>query len=367
MKKILIYGAGAIGRGYLPWVFQPDLFKYYFVESNENIRNLLNKNKKYDSYMTLENEYIHREINIEFCYKPGDEINFINDFDAILIAVGPRNFSGLIDNFIGSTMPIICFENDSSLSEIMRKRTGNSNVVFGIPDVITSNTASKKFLIKDELSIITENGECFVNQKVKQLGGDCKYISSVEMDKQWKAKLYIHNSTHCIAAYFGNLIGAKYLHNSMESKEIYKIVEDAMSEIKKMLKIKYKIEDEFLNFYANKELKRFSNTLLCDPISRVAREPFRKLAKNERLIGAATLCLSVGIVPLNIIKGIMAAFCFENEEDNDFYIKHLIRSLEKEDFLKIIIGLREDEALFQIITENWTTNINKINILKNEK
>ena len=52
MKKVLIYGAGAIGRGYLPWVFTPDSFKYSFVESNDRIRSLLNKSKKYTSYMT---------------------------------------------------------------------------------------------------------------------------------------------------------------------------------------------------------------------------------------------------------------------------------------------------------------------------
>ena len=69
----------------------------------------------------------------------------------------------------------------------------------------------------------------------------------------------------------------------MESTKIKDIVENAMIEVKLMLKNKYNIEEDFLDYYANKELQRFSNNLLCDPISRVAREPFRKLAKNERL------------------------------------------------------------------------------------
>ena len=70
------------------------------------------------------------------------------------------------------------------------KITGNQNVVFGIPDVITSNTASDKFLKEDPLSIITENGECFIDDKVSHLGGECSYISKSELDIQWKAKLY---------------------------------------------------------------------------------------------------------------------------------------------------------------------------------
>ena len=44
----------------------------------------------------------------------------------------------------------------------------------------------------------------------------------------------------------------------------------------------------------NKELKRFENKLLFDPISRVAREPLRKLRSDNRIILAlrlAFICL----------------------------------------------------------------------------
>ena len=119
--------------------------------------------------------------------------------------------------------------------------------------------------------------------------------------------------------------------------KIISIVEGSMNELKDMLIKKYSIDKSFLDFYKNKKFKRFKNKLLFDPISRVAREPFRKLSTNERLIGAANLCLSKGVLPINIIKGIMAAFCFDRDSDNDFYIKYLINSLSREDFLRIII------------------------------
>ena len=46
-KKILIYGAGAIGRGYVPWLFKDTNTKLYFVEKNRNLRNKLLNVKKY--------------------------------------------------------------------------------------------------------------------------------------------------------------------------------------------------------------------------------------------------------------------------------------------------------------------------------
>ena len=46
-KKILIYGAGAIGRGFIPWIFPPSEFEISYVESDPKIRDLLNKQKKF--------------------------------------------------------------------------------------------------------------------------------------------------------------------------------------------------------------------------------------------------------------------------------------------------------------------------------
>ena len=63
----------------------------------------------------------------------------------------------------------------------------------------------------------------------------------------------------------------------------------------------YNLDEDFTNWYSEKELQRFANKLLHDPISRVAREPFRKLGLNDRLIGAAQLSLSVGVLPKNLI------------------------------------------------------------------
>lgn len=364
MKKVLIYGAGAIGRGYLPRVFTPDKFEYYFVEKNESIRDQLNEKKCYSSYMTLDGGYDIQAIPVKHCYQPGEESDFIPKVDAVFIAVGPRNFMQLQKNFMDTRLPVICFENDSNLPVLLRKKTGNENVVFAIPDVITSNTAPENLLKNDPLSIITEHGRCFIDEKVKFLGGDCDYVDSLELAKQWQAKLYIHNTPHCIAAYLGNLLNVEYLHEAMKHSLIVDIVEGTMHEMKEMLRRKHNIDDDFLEYYANKEMQRFGNTLLCDPISRVAREPFRKLARNERLIGAASLCLSVGIIPNNLIKGIMAAFCFDKKHDPDFHIKYLITSLSPEDFLRIIIGLRPGEALFELLIEGWTKNLEIIDKIK---
>lgn len=366
MKKLLIYGAGAIGRGFIPWVFHPSEYEFNYVEKDQKIRELLNKNKKFHSYKTIENGYDELEVSVNFCFEPGQEIKKIQEVDAIITAVGPRNVISLKESLATTNVPVICCENDSTIPETLKKVTNNGNVVFAIPDVITSNSAPENLLKQDPLSVVTENGICYIDEHVSMVGGDCRYVSKNELRKQWLVKLYIHNTPHCIAAYLGNLLGITYLHEAMQNEFVKRVVSQAMHEMEQMLLRKYNLNENFVKAYSIKELQRFSNTLLFDPITRVAREPFRKLAPNDRLIGAAELCLSSGIVPENVMIGIMSAFCYDNKEDPDYNIKYLMQSLDPKDFLKIIIGLREGESLFEIMENNWNDYLQKLNELRHD-
>jgi hypothetical protein len=325
---------------------------------------LLNKNKKFSTYKIVDGKYEVKEVLIEKCYVLNEEIKESLNVNAVITAVGPRNIPLIVENLKKFSVPIICFENDSSSPDLIISLTGNQNVVFAIPDVIASNTAPEELKNKDPLSLVTENGVCYIDKKAEALGGDCLYIDKEELKKQWMAKLYLHNTPHCIAAYIGSLLGVKYLHESMQSAESEKIVEGAMREMADVLIKKFNLEKEFVDWYAKKELQRFKNVLLFDPISRVAREPFRKLALNERLIGSAQLCISCGVLPENIMLGIMAAFCYDNPADPDANIKYLMESLKPEDFLKIAMRLRSGEALCELLLSKWDDNLNKLNSLK---
>jgi len=364
-KTLLIYGAGAIGRGYIPWVFRPDKYDYYYVEINDNLSKLLNKNKKFTTFKTVSyNKYESMEVPVKYCYHLDEEIGRISKVDAIITAVGPRNILSIIENFKNTSVPVICCENDSSIPELITSLTNNPNVVFAIPDVIASNTAPPELREKDPLSIITEDGVCYIDSKVANLGGNCVYVGKNELRRQWIAKLYLHNTPHCIAAYLGSLLYVRYLHESMQNKECEKIVIGAIYEMKSVLLKKFHLDKDFIDWYASKELQRFRNTLLYDPIIRVAREPFRKLSLNGRLIGAAQLSISCGIIPENIIIGIMAAFCYDNLNDPDANIKYLMKSLEPPDFLNVAMRLRPGEALYELMLDRWDSNLNKLRRLK---
>lgn len=360
----LIYGAGAIGRGYLPWVLHPDQYSISFVETDARLRDEINSRGRYTSYMVVDGVYRALEVPVERCFAPGEELSSGLNPDLIATAVGPRNFLGLHEALSRTRAPVICCENDSSLPGRMRAMTRNERIVFAVPDVITSSTAPPHLLNADPLSIVTESGVCYVAEEVGEIVADCKLVSSEEMRAQWTAKLYIHNSPHCIAAYLGDIAGVGFIHEAMKIEGIASVVEGAMNEVAIAVTSVQSLDPDFVAFYQEKELIRFRNELLFDPVRRVAREPFRKLAPNERLLGAAQMCLTAGILPDNLIVGIMAAFAFSRKDDPDAHIATLRRSLQPKDFLSTILRLREGEALFDLLIDQWALNLERLEALR---
>jgi hypothetical protein len=223
--------------------------------------------------------------------------------------------------------------------------------------VITSNTAPLSDLHEDPNALVTEDGRLFVDDRIPELPGDYTRCSPKELQKQWTAKLYIPNTPHCIAAYLGALLGVTYLHESMQHPQVYEIVKASMNEMLNALKLRWDIPHDFLDWYAEKELSRFCNLLLHDPIARVAREPMRKLELEGRLVGAAQICLSSGFIPQNILKGIFAAMLFESEHDTDRHVKFMMETLSPRPFLVYILGLRQGEALEVALLNHFDSHV----------
>jgi len=62
-------------------------------------------------------------------------------------------------------------------------------------------------------------------------------------------------------------------------------------------------------------LEQTNNRTIGDTVVRMAADPLRKLARDDRLVGPALLCLKNGIEPTHLIRAIGAAFNYKNPED----------------------------------------------------
>ena len=263
----------------------------------------------------------------------------------VFCCVGP-NESRLIAKKFQKAKVVISCENDYFSPYYLKKISKNKKIYFGIPDVITSNTAPKNLLKKDDLTTVTERGILVLEKGKYNLTKKIYQLDKKKLDIHWRAKLFIHNAPHAILAYLGFLRKYKYIHEAMNDKKIRKIVIGSMNEITEgLIKAKY-VPKNFAEKYKKKEIARFENQLLFDPISRVAREPIRKLGKENRIVLSLRLAQRNKYPPKNIAIGVKAALNYYDKTDKESVnLQKLRRKIPDSFVLEKICGIEQTDPL----------------------
>ena len=255
---------------------------------------------------------------------------------------------------------VIACENDSSTSIKLRELSGNQNIYFGIPDVITSNTASGKLKEIDPLMTVTEQGVLILEKGNYKLPNEISQVNEDELKTHWICKLFIHNAPHAVVAYLGWLKGYTYIHEAMADPLIDEVVTGSICEITEgVIAANYAPED-FANIYKEKELKRFKNKFLYDPILRVAREPIRKLGKDNRIILGMRIALYNGVLPKYTAIGAKAALVYNNPKDKEaVHLQRLRKSLGDPEVLRRFAGIELFDPLGQFIINQHLSKFKK--------
>jgi len=108
-------------------------------------------------------------------------------------------------------------------------------------------------------------------------------------------KLYVHNLGHCFAANLGLLAGDGLVCEAIGRPGIRYVVRAAMAESALALAAKFRVSPGPLFDHIDDLLHRFDNAALGDTTERVARDPERKLAAGDRLVGALRSALELAL------------------------------------------------------------------------
>jgi len=356
MARALIVGCGAIGRGFVPWILQN--FEVDFFDVSVDLTAGIFAQGGYSSYMSDGEKLSHVRVKPRFLTSVITDLN-LEDYSIAFISVGPRNVVHLPAEISSLTCPIFSLENDPITVDWIKQGYRLDNVYFGVPDVITSSTASPENLLKDRFAIHTENGVMYLqdsdllSEDLKRRLPEVKWLPVERLNQEWDAKLYLHNTPHCIAAYLGYLSGCTYLHEALAIPAIARIIDGVIEELLYALKLTTPYDHHFMESYAEKEVRRFSNKLLYDPISRVAREPIRKLHPSGRLTGALRLLLSTGVRPTYLMVGIASALKYLSQNDKDFLQISLLEVFGIPAFLKYHLSMSESSLETIFIEKNF--------------
>jgi mannitol-1-phosphate/altronate dehydrogenase len=142
------------------------------------------------------------------------------------------------------------------------------------------------------------------------------------------------------------LAGHHFVHEAMADAPIFNVVDKAIRAITDATIVGGLVDEPVAAAYMERELRRFRNPLLYDPISRVARDPLRKLGAEDRLMQALQLVLASGQDARPIVTGIAAGLLCHAREEGDLSTG----ASDHETTLRHNCGL-SDEALIRSILD----------------
>jgi len=170
-------------------------------------------------------------------------------------------------------------------------------------------------------------------------------------------KLFTLNCGHAIAAYLGSILGLETIYDAINNEShIFPIVGGAMRESSAALAKKYPglFDESEREDYISKTLERFKNPAVVDNVSRVGRNPLRKLGRDERLMGPLYLARRHNLPVKNLAMGIAATLMYRNEEDQQaMEIGKIIAKSGLEEAIVEITGLEKGSEEWNEVIQSW--------------
>ena len=338
MKKAVQFGAGNIGRGFIGALLSQSGYQVVFADVAEAIIDKINEDKTYTVHVMdvdCEDQKIENISGVNST-KP-EAIDEIASADLVTTAVGlvilPRIAPTIaqaiekrMENGVKEPMNMIACENairgTSQLKKAVYENLSDAGKAYADEYVGFADCAVDRIVppVKSENFIDVVVEEYFEWDVEKSgLKGELPQIEGMTLVDDLMAyierKLFTLNTGHCITAYLGNLRGIPTIDKAIADEEIFGIVSAAMKESGAGLIKKYGFDPEKHAAYIKKIIGRFKNPYLQDDVTRVGREPLRKLSPTDRLIKPMMTAAGYGLPVDHLVIGAGAALHYDTPND----------------------------------------------------
>ena len=157
---------------------------------------------------------------------------------------------------------------------------------------------------------------------------------------------------HAMCAYLGILRGHSYIHEAIADPLLRPMIQRAIQTSRRsLLSVDVATGAEVVKSI-EWIVTRYGNADLGDPLTRVARDPIRKLSPDGPLVGAAHLVLrTTGRVPSGFARAIASALAYRN--DDDAQSRELQEMLARDGIASVlgeVCGLEADDPLAREVT-----------------
>jgi mannitol-1-phosphate 5-dehydrogenase len=167
-------------------------------------------------------------------------------------------------------------------------------------------------------------------------------------------KLFTYNCINAVIAYAGARKGYTLLSDAANDPELAALARAAYQESSQALCRRYGFDAEEQRRFAEAAIAKYQKREIVDPIERNARDPIRKLSRNDRLVGPACLAMEFGTRPVAISRGIAAALLYENAEDPaSGLLQQMIRQKGIRATLSEVCGIESEGELADMIVKSY--------------
>ncbi len=375
MKKAVQFGAGNIGRGFIGALLSQSGYQVVFADVVEAVIDKINEDKTYTVHIMdveCEDQKLENICGVNST-KP-EAVDEIAAADIVTTAVGlvilPRIAPTIakaiekrMDMGVKEPMNMIACENairgTSQLKKAVYENLSDAGKAFadeyvGFPDCAVDRIVPP---VKSEnfIDVVVER---YYEWDVEKSGfkGEIPEITGMILVDDLMAyierKLFTLNTGHCITAYLGTLRGIPTIDKAIADEEIYGIVSAAMKESGDGLIKKYGFDAEKHAAYIKKIISRFKNPYLQDDVTRVGREPLRKLSPTDRLIKPLMTAAGYGLPVDHLLVGVGAALHYNNPEDKQSAeLQEKIAAQGVRAAAAEITGLTDEALLDKIVAE----------------
>ena len=346
MKKLVLFGAGKIGRSFIGQLFSAGGFEVVFMDVYKPVIDELNHRREYKVVIKSESDSVISVKNVRGILA-GDETSVINEIceaDLLATAVGQNGLPGVFpllakglenryQKYPDKPLDIILAENLRNAATYFEKElkkmlppTFPFQKLVGLVETSIGKMVpimTQKDIEEDPLQVFAEPYNTLLLDK-KAFKNPIPAIAGLAPKENIQAwvdrKFFIHTLGHAAAAYLGfqhnpNFV---FLSEALQEPEIFSKVKATMQQSAKAFLKKY--PDDFtsasLDAHINDLLYRFQNRALRDTIFRVGCDLPRKLGPNDRVVGAIRLAQEMNVPYDKILFALICGCRFRATDEN---------------------------------------------------
>ncbi len=383
MPTAVIFGAGSVGRGFLGQLFTESGFEVVFVDVDTPLVAALDQQRRYTLRLSGIDKVEDRTI-MPVRAVDGRDVEAVarevGEASLVATAVGARALGAIARPIaqglerrwqIPEARPlnIIICENLRDAPERLRSfihdalaaesRIALSEHVGFVPAVIArmapvptpeQRAADVSLIVAEPYKVLPVDRAACVGEVPEVVG----LYAVAPFEAYTARKLYIHNAAHAMLGYLGYQRGLRYGYEALEDTWVRERVDQALNESARALVAEYALEPVAVQEHIDYLLVRFGNRALADPIDRLARDPLRKLAPTDRLVGAARLVERQGMIPQGLVWGIAGALAYRDARDEHaLALEARLADAGLARVLADVAGIRIDEPLGKSVSEMY--------------